>query len=120
MLYLAQAGRPQSMLDVLLWPVLLTIAGCGIFYMGWYVENRLTKAPWKWIALLPIGYAMMLGWGYVSDWSEAFYRADVGVGNERKMMAAHYGALIIPILGVIAIVLFHFFNHKLHLSTDED
>lgn len=123
MLYLlAQdaTGNELSMLDVLLWPVALTMAAWIIFYFGWWVENRLMKAPWKWVAVLPLLYGIYIGINDVLNINDVFYRANVGVGAMKKMTAAHYGALIVPVIGLAGIILFHFFNHKLNLSTDED
>ncbi|HVT12932.1 MAG TPA: hypothetical protein VHE55_11760 [Fimbriimonadaceae bacterium] len=123
MLYLlAQDALPTdvSMVDVLLWPVALTILAWIIFYAGWWVENRLMKAPWKWLAVAPIAYGVWVGIGDVINISDPFYRSAVGVGAMKKMIAAHYGALIIPVIGLAGIILFHFFNHKLNLPTDED
>ncbi|HWA82459.1 MAG TPA: hypothetical protein VG820_03435 [Fimbriimonadaceae bacterium] len=123
MLYLlAQDTLPTdaSIVDILLWPVAVTILAWIIFYAGWWVENRLMKAPWKWLAVLPVAYGIYIGIDDVIKISDPFYRSAVGVGAMKKMIAAHYGALIIPVLGLAGIILFHFFNHKLNLPTDED
>ena len=116
---LAEDNIPNGMSDVLMIPVGLTILAWLIFYAGWWVENRLTKAPWKWIAVVPALWAMWIGLGWVMAYRDPVYRFDINLAGGKKMMAAHYGALIIPILGLIGIVLFHFFNHKLHLDPDE-
>jgi hypothetical protein len=121
MLYLlAQEATPDNMLDVLALPVGLTLAAWLIFYAGWWVENRLTKAPWKWLAIPPVGYAIYLGVRYVFKFQDPFYRDLVdSAGGGKKMIAAHYGSLVLPVLGLAGIILFHFFNHKLNLTPDE-
>ena len=122
MLYLfAQDVPPENLgfLDVLVWPVGLTLVGWFIFYYGWWVENRLTKAPWKWVAVVPVLYAIYMGCDYVGKYNNPLYNSLVAPGG-KKMMIAHYGALIVPAAGLIGIILFHFYNHKLNLVTDDD
>jgi len=121
MLYLMAQDTPDKLtfLDVVAVPIGLTLLGCLIFYVGWWVENRLTKAPWKWIAILPVGYAIYLGIGYVQNFRDPFYYNLVTAEGAKKMTAAHYGSLIVPVLGLAGIILFHFFNHKLNLNPDE-
>jgi hypothetical protein len=122
MFLLADDHIPDGMSDILMWPIGLTLIAWLIFYAGWYVENRLVKAPWKWLAILPIAYAIWSGWNdYLSRWlGDPVYRSAVAVGAAKKMMAAHWGAFFIPFLGLVGIILFHFFNHKLNLPTDDD
>jgi hypothetical protein len=122
MLYLlAQDAPPESFgfLDVLVWPVGLTLVAWFVFYAGWWMENRSAKAPWKWISILPAAYAIYIGIDYVSKYQDPIYNNLIASGG-RKMMFAHYGALIIPLLGLAGIVLFHFFNHKLNIATADD
>ncbi len=116
---LADETIPEGISDIIFLPLALTLGACLIFYAGWWVENRLTKAPWKWIALAPVLYALYIGIGWMLRFQEPVYNSLVTTGSAKKMIAAHYGSVIIPILGLIAIVLFHFFNHKLNLDPDE-
>ena len=120
MLYLLaqDTSTPDSFLPYLGWPVGLTVLAAVIFYFGWRVENRLMKAPWKWVAFVPLAYALYLGLTLVIAYQDPFYVAKVGEG--KKMAFVHYGALLVPLLGLIGIVLFHFFNHKLNLQIDDD
>lgn len=123
MLYLLAQDVPSTDLgitDVLMWPVAMTLLAWIIFFLGWRVENRLTKAPWKWIALVPLAYGLYVGFIELQNILDPFYRAQVGVGSMKKMIAAHWGGFFIPVIGLLGIVLFHFFNHKLNLPTDED
>lgn len=121
MLYpLAQEALPSTFLDVVTMPIGLTLLGCVIFYAGWWVENRLTKAPWKWIALAPVGYAIYMGYGFLSKFiGDPFYYDAVTTESVKKMTVAHYGALVVPVLGLVGIILFHFFNHKLNIEIDD-
>lgn len=122
MLYLfaQDATPPDTMIDVLMWPVMLTLAAWLVFYFGWWIENRFTKAPWKWLALLPIGYALYTGGALALRYQDPFYQSMLVAGGQKKMMAAHYGAFLIPLLGLVGIILFHFFNHKLNLPGEDD
>src|SRR4051794_478128 len=103
MLYLlAQETPPENLgvLDVLLLPVGLTFLGFVIFYAGWFVENRLTKAPWKWIAVAPVAYAIVVGFDTMQKYRDPFYSSLIdSAGGGRKMVFAHYGSFVIPILG---------------------
>lgn len=123
MLYLFAQDTPDpnmGFMNVLLWPTVLTLLGWGIFYGGWWIENRLTKAPWKWLAVIPIVIGAYIGFGFVMDIQNPVYNMYVSSsGGARKMMFAHYGALILPILGLVGLVLFHFYNHKLNLGQDD-
>jgi hypothetical protein len=122
MLYLLAQDTPPTnltFLDVITIPIALTLLGCVIFYAGWWVENRLTKAPWKWIALAPVGYAIYMGICDVSNFRNPFYYSAVTTESVKKMTFAHYGALVLPLLGLAGIILFHFFNHKLDLDQDD-
>lgn len=117
---LAEEQLPQGMSDVLVLPLVLTLAGLGIFYFGWYVENRLTKAPWKWLALVPVLIGMFIGWSPFSRWAfEVGYQEAVGTGAYKRMLAAHWGAFFIPVLGLVLIILFHFFNQRLNLAPED-
>lgn len=117
---LAQIAPPENLtyMDVIVWPIATTLLGGVIFYFGWYVENRLTKAPWKWLAFVPLAYGLYIGYGYMTAYMNPFYQAAMP-GGGKKMMVAHYGAFILPLLGVIGVILFHFFNHKLNIHVDE-
>lgn len=117
---LAQEAPPEnlSMFDVIVWPIAMTLVGGLIFYFGWWVENRLTKAPWKWLAFIPLGYGLWVGYTYMTNYMNPFYQAAMP-GAGKKMLVAHYAAFIIPLLGVIGVILFHFFNHKLNISVDD-
>jgi hypothetical protein len=117
---LAQAAPDEniSILSVMVWPIAMTLLGGLIFYFGWWYENRMTKAPWKWIAFAPLAYGLFVGWGYMSSIMDPLYQAAMpGLG--RKMVVAHYAAFILPALGAIGVVLFHFFNHKLNIAVDD-
>lgn len=117
---LAQDAPPDdlSILTIMVWPVAMTLLGGLIFYFGWWYENRMSKAPWKWIAFAPLAYGLLVGWGYMSNIMNPWYQAAIP-GISRKLVAAHYGAFILPALGVIGVLLFHFFNHKLHIAVDD-
>src|ERR1051325_2865477 len=115
------SANELTMLDVLLWPVAMTMLAWVIFYFGWWVEKKKNvKAPWKWLSLAPVAFGIYVGFDYVRQILDPFYQQLVGVGMMKKMVAAHWGALIIPLIGLAGIVLFHFFNHKLDIVIEDD
>jgi len=110
-----------GMMDVLLWPVLLTALGIGIFFFGLWLERKGKRAPWKWAAVVPVLVGAYVGYPYASIlYSDPeLYKAQHLAFGEKKLYASHYGALFIPILGLIGLVLLHFFNHKIKLTPED-
>ena len=112
-----QEGVPQSVLEILLLPIGLTLLGLVIFMGGWYVENRATKAPWKWIGVLPVLYGIYAGYSVLHEYTSNSVMQGLLPG--KKWMIGEWAALIVPVLGLVLILIFHFFNHKLNISFDE-
>lgn len=119
---LADEELPQGMSDILVWPIGLTIAAAVIVYAAWMVERRLNKAPWKWLALVPLVYGVWFGWShYLSRWlGDTVYHVGAAVGMEKRMLAAHWLSVLLPLFGIAGFFLFHYFGHRLNLPTDDD
>jgi hypothetical protein len=117
---LAQENLPEGMSDIIFVPLVLTVIGVLFFYAGLYVETRRGKAPWKWLALLPIAAGLYIGFGFLYRWMfDTLYHEAVVTGAAKRMFAAHWGGFLIPVLGVIAIVVFQMYGDKLNLTPTE-
>jgi len=124
MLYLlADDNIPDGLSDVLIWPIALTLGAGIIFYVFWRIQKRREHfPPLKWLAVLPLIAGMWIGWvNYLGRWlGNPIYQALVATGREKKMMAAHWGAFLIPFLGLVAIILFSLYSDRLELGLDDD
>jgi hypothetical protein len=117
---LADESLPEGMSDILILPLMLTLIGFLLFYAGAYVEAKRGKAVWKWIGVLPIAVSLVIGFQYLYRWlSDSVYAEAVSTGAAKKMVAAHWGAFIIPLIGLGAVALVHFYGDKLNLTPSE-
>lgn len=120
MILLADDIFPTGMSDVLQVPGGATILALIIFFIGWRLEKGGRKAPWKWIALLPIGYGLYVGWfSYLWPWvSDPIYSQEAGRGMAKRMLAAHWGAFLIPLLALATMILFQVFRDRIEIHQD--
>ncbi len=105
-----QQSPPQSWIDVLLMPGLAVFFGGLVLAIAIRAEMHGKPSPAKWaaLAILFVGLWMGLPWflSYVGPWPEAkMYQADLLVYG-RKMLLAHWGALLLPLLGIAATVVY--------------
>ncbi|MCB8933446.1 MAG: hypothetical protein M9921_00720 [Fimbriimonadaceae bacterium] len=94
-----------SLLDVLLWPVAAAILGALIWILGNRYEEDDGSPLVKWIAVAPVGFALVKGFSLVlrvmgNSVDAVIYRDAIG---GRKMLFAHYAAFVIPLLVAIGI-----------------
>lgn len=113
----AQEGIPQGPMEILLMPVGMTILGLAIFMAGWYVQNRLNKAPWKWIGVIPVLYGLYVGWGTLNEWRTNPVLNTMLTG--KKWTGSYWACFVFPLLGLITIACFHFFNSRINRAFDE-
>lgn len=107
---LVQQTPPQSWSDVLLLPGLALFFGALVLGMAIRSEalGKRSTAKWLALAILLVGLWMGLPWfiSYVGPWPEAkLYQADLVVQG-RRMLWAHWGAVVLPMIGVIAFVVY--------------
>lgn len=102
---------PSSWYDPLLLPVLLTIVGAIVYLFGRNAEFKM-QSKWKWWALAPFLLGLWTGFGPASYLSDPVYRAAVDEYG-KKMLFAHYGAFIVPFVGVLVAVGWHLLDRKL-------
>jgi hypothetical protein len=92
---------PQGPLEVLLWPLILVIIGLVVWYIGLRIEFNTEKGFVKWISMIPLGIATLMGASSILRITDFAYRE---VMNRRMTLYAHYLALILPVLAIGAIV----------------
>ncbi|HTQ10374.1 MAG TPA: hypothetical protein VMI31_09910 [Fimbriimonadaceae bacterium] len=120
---LAQDNIPDGISDVVILPFGLTLIGLVIYFAGWRLGKRMPMiAPWKWFGVAPLACALWIGWfGHLSRWlGSPVYQVLVATGREKKMMAAHWAAFVIPLLGLVAVILLHFYSDRIDLGLDDD
>ena len=121
--WLAQDNIPDGMSDVLILPIGLTLVGLVIYFAAWRGGRIWPKlAPWKWLSVIPFAWGMWVGWfDYLGRWlGNPIYQALVATGREKKMTAAHWGAFLMPLLGLAAVILLHFYSEKIDLGLEDD
>ena len=107
---LAQSSvNPTGVMDVVLWPVVAAIIGAVIWILGCRLEEDDGSSKIKWIAVLPMGFALIKGLGMMlkvvgGSVDAVLYRDVIG---GRKMLLAHYGSFVIPLLIAGALVAYY-------------
>lgn len=111
---------PQTMVEVLAWPVGLTAAAVLLFYAGIWADQRYKKTPWKWATLIPLLIAVYLGINDFQNFRDPIYNNYVTtLGGTNKMTAAHWGAFVIPFVGLVGVALLYKFSHRLTFNLDD-
>jgi hypothetical protein len=86
-----------------MWPGLLALIGVAIYSIFKVLENKAKKNdPRKWIGAAPLLLGLILGWSPFSLIRDKFYYESIKFHGD-KMIWAHYGAFIVPILGLVGI-----------------
>lgn len=98
-----------SLMDVVLWPVAAAIVGTIIWILGCRHEEDDGSKKLKWIAVLPMGFALIKGLGMMlkvvgGSVDAVLYRELIG---GRKMLLAHYGSFLIPLFLTGAMVAYY-------------
>lgn len=79
-------------------------------------QGKRSLAKWLALGILLIGLWMGLPWflSYVGPWTEAkLYQTDLVVQG-RKMQWAHWGSVILPLVGIVGFAVYQFvFSRKL-------
>jgi hypothetical protein len=100
---------PEGPLEVLIWPLLCTILGIVVWYVGLRIEFNTEKAFAKWLAMIPLGIGAFLGVNAVSRAMDFGYQEIL----DRKMtLYAHYVALAMPVLAIAAIIVWNWYQKR--------
>lgn len=87
--------------SVLLLPLILVFFGAfvyGVAFSNGIRDHTLPRYRWVGVGLLALAAVLgaMTVWKLFEPGNGAFYRAFIG--NQRKLVAAHYASLILPLL----------------------
>lgn len=87
-------------------PSVLTLLGAILF---WVLKSRRAKglsAPTKWLGVAPMVVGAILGLGPFNNIRDPFYNSSVRILGD-KTVWGHYGAFVIPVLGIVTLGLWH-------------
>ena len=98
-------GAPDKLTDIILLPVLFTILGIVVWFLGWGAKQNLGRFPmWHWAAFVLWGLGLIVGGRFLWNVLEMFNPNAIfyvkTIFNNR-IYYAHIGAPIIPLLPVI-------------------
>ncbi len=90
----------MGVLDVVLWPVAAAVVGAIVWILGCRLEEDDGSGKVKWLAVLPMAFALIKGLGMMlkvagGSVDAVLYRDLIG---GRKMLLAHYAAFVVPLL----------------------
>jgi len=88
-----------------------SVVGAIIYIAGRNAEIRDNAKPWKWWGALPMALALMAGWRPFMSVRDGFYQAAIEP-NGKKMLYAHYGAFLVPVLVIIGLVAWQIMDTK--------
>ena len=99
----------MGVMDVVLWPVVAAVVAVVIWVLGCRLEEDDGSRKIKWIAVVPMGFALIKGLGMMlkvvgGSVDAVMYRDVIG---GRKMLLAHYGSFVIPLLLTGAMVAYY-------------
>lgn len=92
---------PTSSIDILLVPAILIFFGVLIWFAAFNRVRLGEKAPWKWAAMLPLGFATFCGLMWTLRLRDPLYVQGI-IGS--RIVSAHWLALFVP-LGLIVAML---------------
>ena len=94
---------PSNPLMMLIIPAVLVLVSLLIWYLAYRVEENDKKATWKWIAVLPLAFALYIGFRDI----RMVFSSDYALISDtlgRKTRFCLYGAGGLPVIGLIAMV----------------
>ena len=104
-------GAPDSWLAVVMLPGLLVFFGLLWWFASIVNErNNNRQTIWKWLAVLPLLFALFVGFRYMyymwNPETGAFYRRSMMFGDRvfRRVWVAHYIAWILPLASLLAVL----------------
>lgn len=105
-------GCPQSVVDLIVAPLLFAFFGIMIFIGAVRFEATYDKeAKWWKTCFIPLGLALLLGLQKVIFLTDYGYRQTVVT---RKLYFGHYGAFVIPVVCIVAILLYQRLQKAAH------
>lgn len=101
---------PENFAEPLILPGILLVIGLIIYGIGYYLEVNTKKAPWKTMgAIIPMAIGAFMGIGPVKYINDPFYRS---TAEGSKMLLSHWGALVLPLLGILGVLLVNLIQKK--------
>jgi hypothetical protein len=110
---------PSNARELLMWPLALCLIAFIMWFIGWAQTVNGKKGWVRWLALLPLVWAIVVGvthvWNLHNPELGAFYRGLLVMRT--RTLQAHYVALVLPILTAIAFwVVAFFMKRRMHLD----
>lgn len=105
MMFLASLPEvmPEEFYEPVMWPGILAFVGLAIYIVFRLLESKAEKpSNVKYIGLVPLVIALILGWPQFSLIRDKFYYESIKFRGD-KMVWAHYGAFIIPLVFLLGI-----------------
>jgi hypothetical protein len=100
---------PTSAIEVLLWPLIFSILGLIVWYIGLRVEFNTEKSAVKWLAFVPLGIATYLGGAAALRTTDYAYQELM----DRKMtLYGHYIALALPLIAIGALLTWNWYQKR--------
>jgi hypothetical protein len=110
---------PTGWLDIIVLPAILVFFGLLWWFVSLNAERQSGRTTfWKWVALLPLGFALFVGIRYM--WY--MYNPDTGFLYVRSMMVgdrmnrrtyySHFVSLAMPILAIAGVFLTSRFERR--------
>ena len=103
-----------TLMDVLLWPVVMTVVGVAIWIIGRRLEEDDASPLIKWACAPFLLFGLFKGFdrftNVVGNSTMAVMYRDVFGG--RKMLIAHYLAFFLPLIAIIALVAWYVMDKR--------
>ena len=108
-------GAPANWYELLIMPALAVFFGLLLRFLGWNQSRQGKKSPtWTWmaVAVLALGAYVVFKvmWHLFDPELSAFYRNTIWSG---KVLASHYLAFGLPVLALIAVLVWNLAEKKL-------
>ena len=108
-MFLFAQTAPEGLSDVLILPGLCFIIGLGIWYGGLHYQNRTEKAWLKWCAFIPLAIGIFIGLPWFINSMDYAYTRTL---DNKKLLYGCYAAPILPFIGAMIVVAWHFYLKK--------